>query len=649
MDKITTTNTSDSTSINIYSLLTEERQHNDKYTSFQNSKDLTEYITNETEGNSSINISKKLSYFKIPIKLKKKPKNHKICLTDRTYNYEKKEKIKEFKNEEKDVKNLTLWEHENISYKEDNYNMLFSALKNLYSKENSLSKLKDLETISSIMKLTKSTNSYLSNTPVITNATLAKFYLKNKQDEGTILMNSLAKSKSVFNKSLFEEKNKKDLTSFNLDIETLESMKEENLEKTKDLQRDTQNRYYRKLINDKAREESRMRDDLIKIANKISAKKEEKEKIKIELELLYQKKNKTEEKYIEDRNNLKNQLIQIEELYNSSRKIFNKKTKDYAFKNMSLKASNYNNIVYQIEELGKEHTKKMETFERIKDKYYMKLNLINEEQGYLKFVYFSMIREQRTYYLRILSNGYDVRYEGLVWCIKHLLEMGTNLEYYHFPKFLDHEQIDYLISQAKSYLLESLLSLTLHILKKKQKERREEEKQKEYNKLKDYAKERYNMKKTEKLKVKKKEDIVIKKDKNNIKQRVLKSYNELFNKYKEAFKFSETTTLNDEEQAKKIFIEIRDSIISKGNYVNNDKQNLILKFLEENPKNKIQLKAIFDLRDKIKQVQNERNEEKRKMIEKMKEKEQSYDRYANTKLSVEFDLVFSALFGSNIS
>ena len=316
---------------------------------------------------------------------------------------------------------------------------------------------------------------------------------------------------------------------------------------------------------------------------------------------------------------------------------------------MSLKASNYNNIVYQIEELGKEHTKKMETFERIKDKYYMKLNLINEEQGYLKFVYFSMIREQRTYYLRILSNGYDVRYEGLVWCIKHLLEMGTNLEYYHFPKFLDHEQIDYLISQAKSYLLESLLSLTLHILKKKQKERREEEKQKEYNKLKDYAKERYNMKKTEKLKVKKKEDIVIKKDKNNIKQRVLKSYNELFNKYKEAFKFSETTTLNDEEQAKKIFIEIRDSIISKGNYVNNDKQNLILKFLEENPKNKIQLKAIFDLRDKIKQVQNERNEEKRKMIEKMKEKEQSYDRYANTKLSVEFDLVFSALFGSNIS
>ena len=54
--------------------------------------------------------------------------------------------------------------------------------------------------------------------------------------------------------------------------------------------------------------------------------------------------------------------------------------------------------------------------------------------------------------------------------------------------------------------------------------------------------------------------------------------------------------------------------------MNNDKQNLILKFLEENPKNKIQLKAIFDIRDKIKQVQNERNEEKRKMIEKMKEK-----------------------------
>jgi hypothetical protein len=37
------------------------------------------------------------------------------------------------------------------------------------------------------------------------------------------------------------------------------------------------------------------------------------------------------------------------------------------------------------------------------------------------------------------------------------------------------------------------------------------------------------------------------------------------------------------------------------------------------------------------------------MIEKIKEMEQNKDRYANTKMSVEFDLIFSALFGSSIT
>ena len=57
-------------------------------------------------------------------------------------------------------------------------------------------------------------------------------------------------------------------------------MKEENLEKTKDIQKDNHNDYYRKIVNEKIRQESSMRESLIKIANLISDKKEEKEKIK---------------------------------------------------------------------------------------------------------------------------------------------------------------------------------------------------------------------------------------------------------------------------------------------------------------------------------------------------------------------------------
>ena len=640
---------SDFNSKNYISLFNNGQYQKDKSSIQNSSKEITSYSTSKTSQNSfsNINFFKTQTNVRKPIKLQKQ----KFLLANSTY--DKKEKQEELKTEEKDVRNLTYWEQENLKYKAENYNMLFSALKKLYTKENSLSKLKELENITSLMESAKNTNKELKKIPLLKNNTLEKFYLKNKQDEGTILMNSLAKTKARFRYSIFEKKTKNDLTSFNIDIETIDAMKDENLEKTKDIQKDSQNKYYRKLINDKSRQESIMREDLIKIANTINEKKEEKDKIKYELDKIYEKKHKIEEECFNKRNNLKHQILELDDLLSNSQKFFKKAgkkiDKQTLFKNISSKASMYNNLEYEIKELTKESQKQLKEIEIIKNKYNHKLKLINEEQGYLKFVYFSMLHEQRSYYLNILKNGYDVRYEGLVWCVRHLMEMDTNLEYYHFPKFLDHEQIDYLISQSKSYLMENLLSLTLHILKQKQKEIREEEKQNEYKKLKTYVKEKEEIKKKEKEKNKKKEPPKPKLNKNDIKSRVLKSYNELYNKYKDAFKFSETTTLNDEEQAKKIFIEIRDSIISKGDYSNHEKENLILKFFEQNPLNKIQLKLIFELREQIKKIQEERYEEKKRMYQKMKERESNLDRYANTKLSVEVDLVFSALFGSNFS
>ena len=61
----------------------------------------------------------------------------------------------------------------------------------------------------------------------------------------------------------------------------------------------------------------------------------------------------------------------------------------------------YNNLEYEIKELTKESQKQLKEIEIIKNKYNHKLKLINEEQGYLKFVYFSMLHEQRLYYLNI--------------------------------------------------------------------------------------------------------------------------------------------------------------------------------------------------------------------------------------------------------
>ena len=70
---------------------------------------------------------------------------------------------------------------------------------------------------------------------------------------------------------------------------------------------------------------------------------------------------------------------------------------------------------------------------------------IDEELLFYKEVNKILIEEHKQYYLNILKKGYDTRGEGLIWVVRNLLELQINLEYHHFPKFLIHEEIDYII------------------------------------------------------------------------------------------------------------------------------------------------------------------------------------------------------------
>jgi uncharacterized protein YqeY len=67
-----------------------------------------------------------------------------------------------------------------------------------------------------------------------------------------------------------------------------------------------------------------------------------------------------------------------------------------------------------------------------------------------------------------LKKGYDCRKEGLMWVVYNLLELQVPLEYHHFPKYLTHEQIDYLKKYAKTQLKQDALKIIINALKKKQ-------------------------------------------------------------------------------------------------------------------------------------------------------------------------------------
>ena len=96
------------------------------------------------------------------------------------------------------------------------------------------------------------------------------------------------------------------------------------------------------------------------------------------------------------------------------------------------------------------------------------IKIINEELFYYQNINDELIKEYRSYYLEILKNGEDCRKEGIVWVVRNLLELQTSLGYQHFPKFLTHEQIDYLIKLANLFLEENQLIIILKALKKKQ-------------------------------------------------------------------------------------------------------------------------------------------------------------------------------------
>jgi hypothetical protein len=96
------------------------------------------------------------------------------------------------------------------------------------------------------------------------------------------------------------------------------------------------------------------------------------------------------------------------------------------------------------------------------------IQIINNELNYYKQVNEELIREHRTYYMGLLKKGMDYRKEGLVWIVKNLLELQINLEYQHFPKYLTHEHIDYLIKLANLLLEQSELVIIIKVLRKKQ-------------------------------------------------------------------------------------------------------------------------------------------------------------------------------------
>ena len=102
----------------------------------------------------------------------------------------------------------------------------------------------------------------------------------------------------------------------------------------------------------------------------------------------------------------------------------------------------------EIKKYDNKYAKIKEELTNMINVYKKKINETKEESTIVKKRYFELSVKEKEYYLDILKKGEDYRKEGLSWVVKKLLEINVNLDENCFPKYLNNEHINYLITIA---------------------------------------------------------------------------------------------------------------------------------------------------------------------------------------------------------
>ena len=414
------------------------------------------------------------------------------------------------------IKKLDRWDEDNCLVKSNDKITLYNNLNKFYKKKSMFQELKNLNTMESLLKSKTNYDKLLKDRLDYKNNKINSDILvpKNGKDHKNLFNHNYKRNernrKAEINKFQFEtddlrllsEKIKyetqlhNDLIFVNSILYNKKLLKTENLKRLEELyktraelknaydknynynMKDYWSRYdeyehrYKKLENDKEEEIDN---------NQIKDEEEKNNK-----ETLEKMDNSTDENNIRNKNrkfhytspsprkksNRKvatNTDVGIKRTHN--RKLSSSQTKFMKEMNF-IKATKINTINFEMkkkmERLRLDYQKKIKEIDEIQVNLEEEIKINKNEISYYKQVNEELIKEYRNYYLKILKKGNDHRKEGLVWVVKNLLELQINLEYQHFPKYLTHEQIDYLIELAHLLLEQSELIIIIKVLRKKQ-------------------------------------------------------------------------------------------------------------------------------------------------------------------------------------
>jgi hypothetical protein len=637
-----------------------------------------------------------------------------LSAKDRLEMEEGNQKVDQFQYE-KEIKKLNHWDVENLMDKQLKLKM----------KQDSTNK--EVESINWVneMKI-KLSNLNISKI----NPNIQKFLRKMEMDEKAIFLQNISISKAKFNFDVFcSEKNSKvglgdpkilltnmtsDAGSKKLVTSTSKVPGKFDIENyyntTEEIKNDVNYEllssidFYREVIKAKMKQENESRRDIMRLSKNFYVKKVEKmRKEKLRLEVLHQLNVLREEFQIKrdrlesDKTSLQKMsdeifggdslgLMSLPNLPNLSRgSVFMRPSK----KRPALDPEQFRlqselvKKIYKLQEdlvnLNKSYKNKKETLEIKLTNYNLDILNIEKEIKYLKNDIDDSTEDQKNYYFDRLRLGYDVRWEGLTWIVKRLIELNSIVEPSHFPRFLDYHQIDYIMKFSAKTVETNQLKIILKTLKNRQRKARHEITDNMMRSTKTFFNNTgfdfvfFNQDKSDKLGA-------TFTNSNVFSHKTLNNFRNIFNKYEEITKNTyeqklEEITINkivdnlkgrinknklDEKTSETM--EHQNQFDNEGyceemengepttlstmqqQTVEPQEDGGFVKFLLENSKEKEHFQEVLILRDAIQKNDEELEKMKNDMMKNFKK---HYEIHKQSKTnSIEYEIVYSALFGN---
>lgn len=208
----------------------------------------------------------------------------------------------------------------------------------------------------------------------------------------------------------------------------------------------------------------------------VNGNKEKFEQFQIKINSIISYKKETEEKISNLARMIKNLKLQYKHLENDL-DIMDKKDKKGYNEYINL-TNTYTRDIYKLREvksnIESEELLVKEEFNKLYDENVTKIldtqRLLNDVNKCID----DLTYNQTLYYTELLSKGFDLRTEGLIWIVKKLLELKVKIKFNHFPQYLHHNYIEYILNRAKKEMEISFYKIILKGMKLRQKKLNEE-------------------------------------------------------------------------------------------------------------------------------------------------------------------------------